>query len=255
MTTSWSRSGVALAALAAAVICTSMSTLSMAADGEKASAARGAIVASDAVARDAIDVFDAIANDQIEVKFIALNANKANLIVANKTKQPLTIKLPEAFAGMPVLAQFGADDANQGVGGGGGGGPFNIAPEKTRKVEVACVCLEHGKPDPYAKVPYELKPLSAISDKPEVAALIARYSKGDISTKAAQAAAWHLQNGMSWKELAAKELEHVRGPNEPYFTRQEIAAAMKLADGAVAYAKQQAADATSFESYSPGAKK
>lgn len=239
------RLGVAVAALTMVAYATKLYAAAPDNPAHDAQSANGEVV----------DVFSAIENKQVDVKFIALNANKANLVIENKTKQPLTIKLPEAFAGMPVLAQFPAGDANQGVGGGAAGGPFNIAPEKTRKVEVACVCLEHGKPDPYAKVPYELKPLSAISDKPEVAALISRYSKGDIATSAAQAAAWHLQNGMSWKELAAKQREHVRGPNEPYFTRQELTTAMKLADAAVAHARQQASEAVDFESFSPGAAK
>lgn len=208
---------------------------------------------SDVPAGEAVDVFEALKNEQIDVKFIAMSATKANLVIENKTRKPLTIQLPEVVAGMPVLAQIGGD-AGQGVGGAAGG-PFNIAPEKTRKIELPCLCLEHGKPDPYSKMPYELKPISALSDKPEVAALLVRYGKGEVSTQAAQAAAWHLQNGLSWKELATKELVDGRGLKTPYFSRREIAEAMKLADAAVAKTKESAGNQASLESYSPGAAK
>ncbi|MEX2186592.1 MAG: hypothetical protein WD875_07355 [Pirellulales bacterium] len=255
MTTFWSRSGVGLAAVAAALV--AFSAWSIAAPREKSSAAAGETAKVDAAkvdtaAGEAIDVFDAIKSEQVDVKFIAVSANKANLIVENKTKKPLTIKLPEAFAGVPVLAQFAAG-AGQDVGGGGGPA-FNIAPEKTHKVELAVLCLDHGKPDPTARMPYELKPISAVSDKPEVSALLVRYGKGDVATKAAQAAAWHLENGMSWQELAGKNIEDPRGLKSPYFTKREIAQGMKLADGAVAFAKEHAAGAPGFESFSPGAK-
>jgi hypothetical protein len=158
--------------------------------------------------------------------------------------------MPDAVAGMPVLAQV--DAGTQGVGAPAA--PFNIAPEKTRKIEMPCVCLEHGKADPYSKIAYELKPISALSDKPEVTAMLVRYGKGDISAQVAQAAAWHLQNGMSWQELAAKEIKDGRGLKSPYFSKKEIAAAMKLADGAVAHAKQNGNGKSGFEAYSPSAK-
>ena len=54
----------------------------------------------------------------IEVQFIPKNAEEARVLVKNKTKQPLRIEMPAAFAGVPVLAQFGGG----GMGGGGMGG-------------------------------------------------------------------------------------------------------------------------------------
>ncbi len=187
---------------------------------------------------ETVDVFAAIKAGLIEVKYIAKNANQANLVVTNKTKRPLNVELPEAFAGMPVLAQLDAGD-NQGVGGGiGGGGGFNIAPEKIRRVKVRTLCLEHGKADPNPRVVYEIRPIKDLTSKPEVIALVARYAQGDINIKAAQAAAWHLENGLSWAELAAKQVKHLRGPNNPYFTRGELAGAMTLAKAAIARAKE-----------------
>jgi hypothetical protein len=58
---------------------------------------------------------------------------------------------------------------------------------------------------------------------------------------------------MSWKELAGKYIEDPRGLKSAYFTRQEIAQGIKLAEVAVAHAKEYAGAQRSFESYSPGA--
>lgn len=241
-----------LRSLVAVLFCASAAMMVVAAPGEKQTekqSAKPSAAKTEAPAAETVDVFDAMKNDQIGVKFIAMNPNKANIVIENKTKKPLTVKLPDVIAGMPVLAQVGGDQ--QGIAGPAGG-PFNIPPEKTHKIEIPTLCLEHGKPDPYSKVPYELKPISALSDKPEVSALVVRYGKGDISTQAAQAAAWHLQNGMSWKELAAKELVDARGLKTPYFSRKEIAEGMKLAEHAVSHAKEHAVEKPSYESFSPG---
>lgn len=184
---------------------------------------------------ETVDVFEAIKAGLIEVKYIAKNSTQANLVITNKTKRPLNVDLPEAFAGMPILAQ-GFDADNQ--GGGGGAAGFNIAPEKVRRIKVKTLCLEHGKADPNPRVAYEIRPIEDLTTKPEVIALVAHYARGDINVKAAQAAAWHLENGLSWRELAAKEIKHLRGPSDPYFTRSELAGAMKLAKAAIAHAKQ-----------------
>jgi hypothetical protein len=188
-----------------------------------------------------VEMFEAMKNDQIGVKFIPKNANAANLVIENKTKEPLQVQIPEAFAGVPViLNQAAAADAGQGLGGGGGGPAFNIAAEKTRRLEVPCLCLEHGKRDPTPKMAYEIKPIEALTSKPETVALIKRYARGDVNVKAAQAAAWHLENGMSWQQLAAKKLTHLLGPDQPYFSERELTFAVGLVREAASQAKEAA---------------
>ena len=99
----------------------------------------------------AIDLFDAMKDGKIEANLILKDAKKGNLLIKNKGKQPLKIRMPGGFAGKPVLGQFapgglgggglgglggGGGGINQGVGGGGvmpgglGGGLFNVAPEQ-----------------------------------------------------------------------------------------------------------------------------
>ncbi len=58
-------------------------------------------------------MFAAMEAGQIDVKFIPLGPEKANLLIKNLTEKPLNVQLPAAFAGVPVLAQFGG-----GMGGG-----------------------------------------------------------------------------------------------------------------------------------------
>ena len=63
---------------------------------------------------ESIEMFQAIEDGQIEVRLIPRNSTEANVLIENKTEQPLNVELPAAFAGVPVLAQFG------GMGGMGG---------------------------------------------------------------------------------------------------------------------------------------
>jgi hypothetical protein len=202
-----------------------------------------------------VDMFDGIADGDLAVKFIPKDSKEGKVLIENKTDKPLTVKLPDAFAGVPVLAQnAGAagsssnnNNANQGVGGGMGGGGggggqggnmFNVPPEKVALVKVTTVCLDHGKAEPRAGVPYEIKPIESVTDKPEVQELCRMLGTGQINQRAAQVAAWHLNNGMSWQELAAKQLRHAGGSSEPYFTDLEIRGGINLA-GIVAKAVEQ----------------
>jgi hypothetical protein len=67
-----------------------------------------------------LDMFQAMDSGQIDVKFIPLNAARANVLIKNKTDRPLHILLPESFAAVPVLGQLGQQFGAAGDGGGGG---------------------------------------------------------------------------------------------------------------------------------------
>ncbi len=239
---------------------------------------------------DSVEMFAAIKSGEIEVKLIPKSDREANVQLTNKTKRPLTVRLPDAFAGVPVLAQAGgggggrrggaggggANNQNQGMGGGmggmgggmmgggmggggmgmggmgggGGGGFFNVPAEKLVQFKVDTVCLEHGKKDPRPAVPYEIRPIESFTKKPAVQELCKLLGLGGVNQRAAQAAAWHLTDNMSWDQLAAKELEHLSGPNEPYFTQEELQAAMTLvteAENLAAQRKPATSPATSSD--------
>ena len=203
-----------------------------------------------------IDLFDGIANGDIAVKLIPKDSKESRVLIENKTDKPLSIKLPDAFAGVPVLAQAagagvggGAAGQNQGVGGGmmggggggmgGGGGFMNVPPEKIGQLKVATVCLDHGKAEPRPAVPYEVKPIESYTDKPEVQELCRMLGTGQINQRAAQVAAWHLNNNISWQDLAMKQLRYANGASVPYFSPQEIRAGMQLAMVATRLAEQR----------------
>jgi len=73
---------------------------------------------------EAVDLFAALDQKVVEVKLIAKDSTECNVILKNKTDKPLTIRMPETFAGVPVLAQFGGLGGDMGYGGGRRGGGY-----------------------------------------------------------------------------------------------------------------------------------
>lgn len=243
--------------------------------GRQSAAANEATAASAATA--AVDLFRAMDDDQVDVKFIARSDHDARILITNKTKQPINLQLPEAFAGVPVLAQFGGGGGGLGgrgggggglgggglgggggqqsvggglgggglggggLGGGGGGGFFSIPPEQTAKLNVPVVCLDHGLRDPSSSKPYKIVPASEHLDRPAVIELLKAFGRGELQHDAAQAAAWHLNNDLSFDELAAKRTGTRRSLSRaPYFSADEIHAAMTYAGEAIRLAEQNA---------------
>ncbi|MBN8604408.1 MAG: hypothetical protein J0M26_25565, partial [Planctomycetes bacterium] len=72
------------------------------------------------VPAESIDLFEGMENGKIEVRFLPKDATQATIVINNKTDKPLDIRLPDAFGGVPVLAQFGGM-GGMGMGGMGGG--------------------------------------------------------------------------------------------------------------------------------------
>jgi hypothetical protein len=221
-------------------------------------------------AHETIEMFKAVANGQIAVKIIPKDSTRGTVLIENKTDKPLNVSLPETFAAVPKpLAQFGGGGAggfggggmggggfgggiggagggrgggmggggSQAMGGGMGGGMFNIPPEKIEDFKVATVCLEHGKKDPNSKIPYELKPLEEHTKTPGIHEMCKALGEGKLNQRAAQAAAWHLESGMSWQELAAKRINRANGTSEPYFSMLEVQQARRIAEAALQLAK------------------
>ena len=70
-------------------------------------------------------------------------------------------------------------------------------------------------------------------DRPAVIELLKAFGRGQLQHGAAQAATWHLNNDMSWNELAAKLQGTRRSPSRPpYFSREEIHAGIAYASEA-----------------------
>lgn len=224
-----------------------------------------------ASAKDPVGLFDGMKNGTIEGKVVPLSDHQARIFITNKTDQPLSIKLPDAFAAVP-LAQFGGGGGGRGGGGGGGrsssrsssssgsqnqssggglggsgggggggGGLFSVPPEKTAEIDAETLCLDHGLRDPSPSVPYKLVPADEHVDRPAVVELLKAFGRGELDHQAAQAAAWHLNNDMSWDELAAQQTGTKRSINRrPYFTAEQLKAATIYSTAAVAKAEEAA---------------
>jgi hypothetical protein len=127
---------------------------------------------------------------------------------------------------------FGNGGGNKfGPGGGQGNGMgfMRIAPEKTRKLTARTVCLEHGKPDPNPRIAYRMIPIDKFTDNDKVAELCRQLGRGELGQKAAQAAAWHLANGLSWEKIAGiNRIESKYLGNIKFFQPQELTRAKEF---------------------------
>jgi hypothetical protein len=221
--------------------------------------------AASASASGVPDLFEAEERQLVSVRYIPNDAKSAQIIVTNRTRQPLTLRLPAAFAGVPVLAQMGGmggmGGGNQGgfaaggIGGGpqstaggagglggqgmngmggggmgmGGGGAFSIPPERSRTFRVPTVCVEYGKREPTSRMPYKFVKTETFSSDPKLTLVLESLGRGELSQKVAQAAAWHIANGLTWEKLAAEKIDHAGGiPDEPYFSQAELVAAHRV---------------------------
>ena len=182
-----------------------------------------------------VEFFEAIDDGLVEARIIPRNDREARVFVANKTNEPLNVQLPEAFGLVPNLGQCcggccigGGGGGAQSGGGGGGGGFFNIPADQERDLERPIVCLEHGKADPRAAIPYKLVPIDTLTDSPELVYVLEQLGKGKANHRAVQVIAWHVASGMSWEKLATKEIKHLGGLRELYFHPGEIIMARNL---------------------------
>ena len=71
------------------------------------------------------ELFSAEAEGLVEIRFIANDSRSAQVILKNTSDKPLSLKMPSAFAAVPVLAQMGMGGMGGmgGMNGMGGGGP------------------------------------------------------------------------------------------------------------------------------------
>ncbi len=233
-----------------------------------------AVVHAAAPAAEHVELFAAVKAQQVDLKLVPKDARQATVMIKNKTDRPLSIKLPAAFAGVPVLAQnigggnnrgggnnSSSSSSSQSMGGGFGGGMmgggmmgggfFDVGPDRVGKIKVATVCLEHGKEDPNPRVAYELKPIADFTEKAELAEVCKLLASDAIDQATAQAAAWHLSDGLSFQQLAQKvRVQHLNGQVEMYFHPQQLAAAMRVVQLAHQQVRQREVDEA--ESRSPG---
>jgi hypothetical protein len=213
-----------------------------------------------------VDLFKGMEDKQLSTKLLQKDSKSGNLLIENLTKETITVDMPESFVGVHVLNQGGfgggqgggqqggggggggqstggGGGGQQGGGGGqnggGGGGFFSIPPGKVVRLTVCSVCLEHGKPEPSIRMEYKIFPVEQFSQDPILKELLNLVATGRINRNVAQAAAWNIANGKSWRELAGMKFRTAGNrPDKPHFSYTELAYAQNL----VAAAKQRAVD-------------
>lgn len=129
-----------------------------------------------------------------------------------------------------------------GMGGmGGGGGFFSIPPEKVVSIPLQSVCLEHGKAEPTVRSEYILVPVEKFNDDPALFEILSLVGSGTVDSQIAQAAAWHLTDKMSWRDLAMDSNQRLGGlAPEPIFSVRQLMAAQQLLSIAQARAEKRA---------------
>ena len=189
---------------------------------------------------ESVDMYDGIANGEVEVTIKAKSSSDSNFFVKNLTDKPLAIKLPKAFSAVPVVRQFGQGGGGFG-GRGGGGGVFNVPAGKSGKISVKTVCLEEGKKDPKHYIDYVVQPLEKLTTNPEVFELCRMLANDEVAQPVAQAAAWNVENNLSWNELLVKNrIERMDGSFERYFHPNHIRFAVQVVAAATERAEQRA---------------
>ncbi len=147
----------------------------------------------------------------------------------------------------------GMGGGGMGMGGMGGmGGMFRVAPDKPGKFRITTICLEHGKTEPNSRVKYTLIPLESFNQDPAVSKVCELLGQGRIGQHTAQAAAWHLANGLSWDHLASKNRSESKYTgNVPFFHASELNAAMQLV-ASIRFEQQQAQQAAQYAELEKG---
>ena len=115
-------------------------------------------------------------------------------------------------------------------------GVFSVPSQKTVQVSLTTVCLSHGLPDPRPKLKYQLVKFEDYSKDRVLHATLKSLVAGETSLEAAQAAAWHLTDNLSWDDLQNKQIEHLAGDSTPFFSEGTVDHARRL----IQYATTQA---------------
>ncbi len=206
-----------------------------------------------------VSLWDGLRGGQIAAKLIPRGETAGALFIENLTDQPLTVEMPAAVVGVHVLPQDDfnfAQGPNSGITNNSGnnqpigtgfpngqgnvsGSPnntgsnlnqgfFSIPSGRTVRLPYRSVCLDETKKRPQNRALYRLVPVESFSSDPRLPALLRMVGSGRIAGKPAQAAAWHIANSMSWKDLEQKVVKRLNRPDIRYFSRQDLSRAKEI---------------------------
>ena len=236
-------------------------------------------------AAETVKLFDGLEDHRLQARVVPKNEFAANVYLTNTTSKPLTVVLPKAVVAVHVLKQFGdlpsgdifSDSSgnqqqsgnSQSVGGqfqnstnfssqgnnsnllnnnGNGNGFFSIPPEKTVVTQLHTVCLDHGKNSPSPRMKYVLRKIEDYTSNQKLRKLLENYNPKKTDRNAMQAAAWHLANGISWRQLKSKKSRLLIGVTRRYFTSKQLKNAQTLVKTAQESTKKRIRQSTSSRS-------
>ncbi|QDV51654.1 hypothetical protein [Gimesia fumaroli] len=202
-----------------------------------------------------VNLFDGIKQKTLSARVFPKSAYSSSVFITNQTKEPLTVKIPPAVSSVHILAQVDPGNGllqglqgnqqpqtgdSQAVGGNlspvGNNqnfdfqGLFTIPPEKTVRLQLRSVCLEHGKPCPSSLKTYELRPIDTKVKDKALVLLLKKFNPRRDDLEMMQAIAWHLGSHMDWQELANKKKNRHIGGGVPYFSRAQLTTARKVVE-------------------------
>lgn len=202
-----------------------------------------------------VKLFDGVESQKLSVRVAPLSAYKSSVFITNLTKQPLSVQIPKAVSAVHVLKQVDPNNGflqglqnnpqqqtgtSQSVGGNltpvGNNqnldiiGLFTIPPEKTVRLRLQSVCLEHGKPSPSSLKKYELRPIeNQVKDKALIL-LLKKFNPRYDDWEMMQAIAWHLSSHMDWRELAKQRKHRTVAGGVPLFSTTQLLTAKKIVE-------------------------
>ncbi len=203
-----------------------------------------------------VELFDGIEKQKLAARVSAKSAYHSSVFITNLTTAPLTVKVPNAVSSVHVLAQVEPNNGflqglqnntqppskkSQSVGGNlspvGNNqnfdfkkGLFTIPPEKTVRLRLRSVCLEHGKPCPSSLKTYELRPIETQVKDKALVLLLKKFDPRYDDWEMMQAIAWHLSSHMDWRELANEKKHRTVGGGVPLFSTEQLLTAKKIVE-------------------------
>lgn len=113
---------------------------------------------------------------------------------------------------------------------------FKLTPGTVAQLRLKSVCLHSGRSSPRPAIRYEVRPLRKVSNVLAVYEIVRMMGQGEVSHRAAQMAAWHLNNGLTWEHFAQHTSSRSREPsagNRGGFLPKELTEAKRAVQEAV----------------------
>lgn len=196
---------------------------------------------------ETVQILDAAKSGDLSVTVRGAGDTRVKFTIQNKTSKRLNVVIPPGLVaasatgqggfqsmglGVPTanLGSFGAFRGNRGNAAGFRSMPMTaptpeglaISPGQTIEVPVPSVCLNFGMPTPTAKNVFDLKDVESYSPDARVRRALKSLATLGTSQTVAQAAMWHVCNGMSYDQIARQDVIS--------FNSHELAQAARFVD-------------------------